>query len=494
MIGMPLQLCQLKSLLLMGLVLVSCTSTKKTTELISLQEGRWFKTRPEHSLVGSDGRPVTHLFFDMNPEFGKDGRSVNVILSTLADSEHAYKIDLVSGQRHYDHSYCPQDDIWKEQKGEFARPPYSIGYIPRYLDQLGGPQKVLVFGAPSKFSEVINFRSLRVRIVGAFVERECAEGNCIGKGAWTSRLVFLAVDPRDTSFGHIEDVAGLQKVIEWKDVKGHAENLDGRNLSNGVSYPAIRAGVPLSFEEAFEFFKTHSIFMSDGELGKIRNGCTALYEGLWAEVGFERPEDKAVTNMNELKAKLKIRDEIKAKGGPVGFAQRFQVFTKKYFDEITTCGKFVYAGNLNDHTEKFWFLGQVDLFYRLHKEGFYFDCRNNSWQKNSFDARGEPIYDLKKEIDSCKERNLDGAMTYMPNFLEGLKGSNLEYFRFVDYDNHTFGTHNKLYTWVRTPIKKYDCATDTNDSIRKASKVFPEDVRWRLREVRGLEKEMKIIY
>lgn len=101
---------------------------------------------------------------------------------------------------------------------------------------------------------------------------------------------------------------------------------------------------------------------------------------------------------------------------------------------------------------------------------------------------------MKEGIQECKDSDFDQAMEYLPNFLAGLKMTSENFYRFVDYDTHTFGTHKKLYSWVKVKAKKYDCSSDPNIQIRKEMRVFPEDISWKTRDLKDIEDEMKIIY
>lgn len=496
---MLLRLCQLKSLpLLMLLGVNSCSyfrSNKSIVaeELLSPMKGVWFSHNSEHALWNSQGQPQPHHFFDVNPELSKNEIYVNAVIVTPEGSEHQYQLDTSSGQRYYSHSYCPQNDIWNVHSGSISKPTYSIGMIPRFLDQTGEPQKVYIFGSGKKFAALHDFHEYRVRLVGAVIEQICPEGNCLGKNNWVSRMVFIAVDQADKKMENVSDIQLLQKYVKWDEAKAVMENLEGRNGTTGASFPVTRIGKLIPLKEAIEYYKKRSIYLSDNESEKIRKGCHKLYDRLWSEVGTEQLEDKPARTVEELNAKLKVIEELKKKR-PIGFASRFKTFAIKYGNEYATCQRFVYAGNMNKNPEAFWFYMYTGIFFRLHKDGYFFDCRSRSWQKNILDSMGKPIYDMKKDMRDCKDRDLDQAMEYMPNFLTGLKMTNEQFYRFVDYDTHTFGTHKKLYSWVKVKAKKYDCSVDPNLKIRKEMKVFPEDVSWKTRDVKDIEDEMKIIY
>lgn len=496
---MLLRLCQLKSLLLLMLLALSGCSFFRTekdsaTELLTPMRNDWFANNPNHAIFDQQGKPQSHHFFDVNPELSKKDVFVNAVVLIPEGSDHSYQLDIASGQRFYSHSYCPQSDVWSQYSGSISKPTFSVGVIPRLLDQLGEPQKVIIFGGGKSYAKLTDFHEHRIRLVGAVIEQYCPEGNCLGKDNWISRMVFLAVNTEDKKFDKVTDLPSLQGKINWTQAKAVLENLDGRNGGKGSNYPGIRIGNTIKLGEAMEYYKKRSIYLSEKESQKIRKGCHALYDKLWNEVGMEMPEDKPAKTIDELKAKVKLVDELKKKRKPVGFAARFKDFSDKYYSEFTTCQRFVYAGNINVNPEEYWFLSYAGMFFRLHKDGFFFDCRSHAWQKNALNTQGKPIYDIKTGMVDCKDRDYDRAMEYLPNFLTGLKNTETSYYKFLDYDTHTFGTHQKLYSWVKVKAKNYDCKADPNFEIKKELKVFPDDVTWKVRAIKDLADELKIIY
>lgn len=435
---------------------------------MTLVSADWFRINPKHSLVGSDGYPRPHLFFDVVPEISRNERFVNAVLVTPQGSDHAYEIDLNSGQRFYSHTYCSQKDIWNHQPGTFKNPPYGIGLIPRVLDQLGTPQKVLILSSRN-LTETFETNYYRVKIVGGFIEQECLEGNCLGKQNWLSRLVLIGADIDDKEQKELNTLADFTKKYTWEDVKAYLENIDGRNFMGSKTYPAIRIGALIPAEEAFAFYKGHSIIFSNKESEKIQKGCHDLYDKL----------------LNIASTSIKQNE----------FSRKLTEFTQKYYPEIATCEKFVYHGNVNEDPEKFWYLSYLQIFFRMHKDGYVFDCVNKNWQKNLLDKEGNFVFDLKRDIVKCKDRDIDQAMVFLPNFLRNIKDSGNFYYKFIDYDNHPYGTHKKMFSWVKNRAKKMDCSNDPNEKMKKALKVFPEDISWKKREVSDEQKEKdKIIY
>jgi hypothetical protein len=497
---MVLRLCQLKSpwiaILILNL-LVSCSLQKeqeeRTVEILRTFPVGWFKVNPKHSLLDNDGNPAAHLFFDTTIDFSLNKQFVNVLVATPQGSPHAYTIDLNSGQRHFTHSFCAHKDIWKSYDFTLNRPPFSSGFIPRVLDQLGQPQKVLIWSNREYFKKNNLNKYQKVKLVGAFIEQVCPEGNCLGRSNWLSKLVFIGVDAEDESLNKIQNTDQFKKTIDWPKSKAYIGNMDGHNFIGDIAYPMTKVGELIEFKDAFNYFKKRSILFTDDELKKIQKGCHALYDQMLSEVGVTKPEDLPSKTPQELNDKIKIQKSLTEKKIPVGFAQRMGNFTQKYFNQITTCEKFVYHGNINQDSESFWFLSYVGMFYRLNRDGFFFDCKNGSWQKNTLDENGRPIHNIKRDFSNCKEEQIDKAMGYLPNFLTSLK-SESHFYRFIDYDNHEFGSHQKMYSWVKLKSARLDCSNDPNTKIINKVRVFPEEIKWKERYIQDLSKDMKIIY
>jgi hypothetical protein len=484
--------------LLLAIFLLSCATKKnrayEAEALLSIYEPKWFAVSEKHSLRDPAGRLQAHLFFDVTPDFTEKDQLTNVIVTTLENSHLAYAVDLVSGQRHYAHSYCNQGDVWNQKSGTFGRPYFSIAYMPRVLDQMGDPQKVLIFGGRDRMRSSIDNHFVRVRVIGSYIEENCLELNCLGRDNWNSRLVFIAVDPQEPTYRDITDIESFGSLQSWEKLQTTLQNMDGRNFSVDRTYPYIRVRKLIPFRESIQLFRKRSAFMSDTEIKKIQKGCLALYDKLWKDVGEDRIEDKPAKNQDELKKKVKAREELREKKQPVGKMARFRGFIKKYFTEAATCEKFVYHGNINFNPEHFWFHSYIGMFIRLHKEGYYFDCRRKVWSENLFNVNGDPVHSLPEEIDFCSDKDMDLAMEYLPNHLKSLKNVMGPHFRFIDYDTHEFGTHRKIYSWVKMDTRKFDCRPDPNALVRDGLQVFPDDASWKRWETIDVEGDPKIIY
>ncbi len=492
--------CQLKCLpLIIALFLISCSNHNQrreyeAEELLTIYEPKWFSASEKHSLEDQLGRVQPHLFFDVNPEFTEKDQLANVLITTLENSHLAYNVDLVSGQRYYSHHYCNQGDVWNQKSGTFGRPYFSIAYMPRVLDQMGDPQKIIVFGGADRIKPSLDHHFVRVRIIGGYVEETCPEANCLGRDTWNSRLVFIAVDPQDSNYSDIRDIPDFQYLQSWDKLQVTLQNLEGRNFTVDRTFPYTRVRKLIPYRESVQYFRKRSAFMSDDEVKKIQSGCHKLYDLMWKEVGEDRPEDILTRNRADLEKKLKAREALRESKKPVGKMARFRKFIKKYFTEAATCEKFVYHGNINKSAEHFWFHSYVGMYIRLHKEGSYFDCRRKTWASNIYNVNGDPVHFLPNEIDDCNDKDMDLAMEYMPNHLKSLKGVMGDFWRFIDYDTHEYGTHRKVYSWAKMTNKKFDCRPDPNQIIMEKMNVFPDDVSWKKWDPIDLEEDLKIIY
>jgi hypothetical protein len=495
---MLLRLCQMKSPQLLILFLISSCSLLSRPDLsgeLSLPvKSQWFTPGSSHALQGSQGLSPQHLFFDVQQDSQELKQLMSAVVLTKQGSKYHYELDLLSGQRYFSHAYCSQKDVWNQYSGSIGIPKFSYGIIPGYLDQLGQPQRVIIFGGSKKYKRQTDVFENTVKIIGAFIEQRCPEGNCVGTNLWLSRLVFIAIEPSSKIFEGVNDIEGFKQKTSWVRARATIENSEGRNNGAGASYPYIKIGNLISFDDAARYQRKNSIFLTKEELQKVRSSCHKLYDKIWTDVGEVKPEDKPARTVEEVKVKSKLIEELKKNKTPIGFSARLKRMVTQFESEFQTCQKFVYAGNINQDSEKFWFLNYLGMYMKLHREGHYFDCKNKSWQRNLTDNLGRFKYQLKEGVLRCEDADIDLAMNYMGNYLRGLSLSSDEYFRFTDYDYHSFGTHAKLYSWVKMRSKRFDCRIDPNLEIRKKIRVFPEDVNWRKRDIKDLEDELKIIY
>lgn len=450
----------------------------------------WFKSK-NIRLANLQGEPLPHLFYDPAATFNLITGRVNFLPLVVAGDERAYELDVLSGQRFFSHFQCSQSDVWKERGGISARASYTLGVIPRHFDQLNQPQRVIVFGGRKRF-DVHSPIVYQVRVLGGFVEEICPVGRCSGPKDWVGRMVFVAVDETDSSYADVTDFGKLLKEVNWNEVRGQLENIPGRNTLVGSQYPAIRVGNLLNTREILQFFKRYSISLTTKELTSMQNSCANLYNIFWNEAGRETMLEKPANTTEEVKKRARYYEDLKKKGLPAYFGQRLGVLLKKYSDELSTCARLVYAGDPNQQRERYQFQAWLNLFTRLHKEGWEYDCQAQAWSGSNQGAQA--MVSLRELSEQCTARNYDTAMETLPAMLKNLRLFG-ERWRFIGWDEHSHGTHNKLLNWVRVPERVFACGSeDQNAKIRESWRERAEGMEWTKRHTeRGL-KDSDYIY
>ena len=486
---MFLRLCQLKTLVLGLVILNSCTWGREKIAAEGVKpKAKWFRINQEHALEDTLG-PKRHLFFDAQSRIDWGEGTVKFVALTPQDSRYSYGMDLASGQPFTQHEYCQQKDVWGQYSGNVHRPPYTQGFVPRVLDQLGTPQKIIYF---SRKSVPRAFEQYEARIIGGYVESLCPVMDCQKLGEWHSRLVLIGVDPEDPDL-HEYRIPQIKEKLNWPKVKGHIENIEGKNFLGNDTFPRWKASEPINLKETLSFFRKRAKFFKGKELLSVQKSCHELYDNLWTKVGEVRLEDLAAESAEAVKQKLEVISLLRANNEPVGFLARFTDFTEKYYKDVLTCSKFIYSGNINQNPEKFWFINYVKAFYLLYQQGYYYHCGGNAWRRNILKENGDYFYSVQDTLKECKIDQIDMAMNYIPNFIRAEKGKTSEFLRFIDYDNQAMGTHEKIYNWVHFPHIKLTCSNDQHDRFLQSLNVFVDDVSWEARTPKK-DYDDKVIY
>ena len=485
---MFMRFCQLKTLILVGLLLNSCSLRKKTeVEAGATPEAKWFSANQEHALEDKSGAKK-HLFFDPASTINWSEGTIKFVALTPADSKLSYMLDLASGQPLAKHEYCEQKDIFGDYGGKVNRPPYVQGFIPKVLDQMGEPQKIIYFSQNKKLNA---FEQYEAQIVAGYVESFCPVMDC-PEGQWISRLVLVGVDPAESDLYDFK-ISKIQELLQWPKVQAHLENAEGKNFIGNNSYPRWKAGELITFNESKKYFRKRAKFFKGEELLSIRKSCHLLYDKLWKDVGEMRIEDSAAQTAAEMTRKLEVINLLKANGNPIGFNRRFEKFSQEHYKDMLTCSKFVYTGNVNYDQDKFWFLSFIKAFYLLNQQGYYYDCSHNSWRRNLLDAKGNYLYSVNDTLRECSNEQIDLAMNYMTNFIRSEKEKTSQFLRFIDYDNQGIGSHEKIYNWVMFPHTRLSCTSKKNEEFLKKVDVFVDDIKWKKRSV-GKDKDERVIY
>ncbi len=496
------RLCQLKTLVILLVLCTGCSwkNNKKTNAgdelmtMISDSKQSERKVDPEYIWENTNGDEQSNLFFDIQNKFNRAGLLVNVVVLNPANTKNQYEIDLQSGQRYFDHEWCSTKDAWKKYSGELGDIPFSVGIIPGALDLLGTPQKVIIFGGEGKFKSLQDQNFFKIQLLGSVVQQICVEGNCLGKRNWPSRLIFIGIDPEDSSMKDIKNINDLKEKLDFKKFKAFIENHEGINKVGSKEFPAASMGDFIGFEPTFNFQKRYSLNIDQTEREKMVKSCHAIYDKAWRDVGVKTVFDLPSKTTEELKAKIKIRSEWKKAGIPVEFHERFRAYSIKYATHFVTCMKFVRFPSVNMNPKKFWFLSDIGIFYTLHSDGHYYDCSRKTWTRNTLNNRGDLVYDFKTGIYDCSTLDIDQAFNYLGPYLSSLKGTQKFYYKFLDYDSHPQGTHAKIYSWVKYRKFESSCSSKINEQVLKKSQVMPLDHKWDQRQLReGKSSDLDVI-
>ncbi|MCO4756244.1 MAG: hypothetical protein KC478_17310, partial [Bacteriovoracaceae bacterium] len=450
--------------------------------LVSEVQGRWFKTVDRFSLKDSKGEAIPHLFFDAFPRVNPEEKTLNFIVTTPENYPTQQKLDMASGQLYMTRRYCRQKDAWGTYKGELNLPPFTDGFVPRILDQLNRPQRIIVFGQDGYYQKYFKTNFFDARIVGAFIEQSCPQGGCLEKGSWLSRLVLIGVQKGNKTYEAVKNVTDLKQIVDWARVKAFVENSSGQNLISQSLYPSMRMGAVVDASQAFHFLKENSHFFTNKNLKKMRIGCYKMYDYLWKDfnkstaqkddVVLKQLEDKNQKFFNSDKTKI----TKKVEKFHTRFAKNFIQFNQRY----KTCSKYVYPSSINANPERHWFFAYLDGFHKLHDLGYYYDCSRNVWSPNPYISKNERVVSVEKQFRGCNDQDIDNAMETMPRFFELLKERTRPTYRYVDYDKSTLGTHSKLYSWVEHDNKVLSCSKGPEDKYFKHRlPTFLKDIRWK---------------
>jgi hypothetical protein len=412
----------------------------------------WYRTSPKpYMAFEHNGDISTHYFFDPDPEINVPEAEINFIPVTIEGSSIMYNLDTLSGKIYAHRPYCEQKDIFKSYKREIFKPPFTIGVIPRMMDQLGQKQEIFVFGNKNYYRNRRHINQEKIRVIGGIIEQICPSGVCMREKDWLSHLLLIGVDPRDEDFMYTFNFEELKKKVDWKYVKAFIHNGRGKNNIAGKIVPAYRLRGELRADQAMLHMRSHGHFFHTEELTKMKTNCHKLYDHVWKTLGSR--------NLNE------------------DFHKYFKVFTWKFSKQYQICIEYVRFSNINQDHERHWFFTYLTAFMKLYNMGYYFNCDNGNWALNPTDYRGKAVYSLDKEMRNCKPRMLDEGFKRAITFMRDMQRFGREYARYITYDNINYGTHQKVYSFVNVSARVLDCVEKKSEVTYE---IFPDDVYWDL--------------
>ncbi len=363
----------------------STNSEKFEDESVSNYLPTWYDAPKKFSSTDREGKLDRHLFFDPSPSIKKENRTLNFIVITPVDSETSYRIDPTSGKRYRHHTYCEQDDIWGKYEGTVKRPNYTRGIVPRVVDSTGLPQEIIVFGNESFYKNYKHLNTHRVRVVGGLILQDCPKGRCNSSSEWLTKLVLVAVDPRDKDYEKVTTLNSLKEKINWAYSKAFLENGEGRNLIVRTENPGFRIAGEVDSREAFNFSIFRSQNFDKEKAWELRNSCYKLYDHIWENLGDSTNEEKRKHD----------------------FQTRFSFIYKKFAKEFDSCSDYVKVSNVNFEQDRHWFFVYYTVVMKMFHAGYYFNCTSNAWAHNPRGLDDEFYYDINDELKACKGADLD---------------------------------------------------------------------------------------
>ena len=464
---------------------------------------QWLNVNRRFAPRQGEGDPYIHAFFDFLPFPEPKDLKINFVALTPTKSRFAYGVDLHSGQYFKKHNLCSQNDIWKSYRGNITTPPYTEGFVPRMLNQLGDPLKVIVFG-DLKYFPKFNPRSpvsQRVKVVGGVIEQYCEYYPCSIRSQWMSSLVLIAVNDQDPEYTNVNSISDLRKVMKWSKLKAHMENLPGRLIRGQEQKPAFRISGSVNGKDAFDYALSKGHHFKFDKLKKLRSGCHKLYDHIWRgaqklrqNIKLKRSKgelsnlrsDSMVVNINESIFKNNLEknnkdDDLANVDLPIkGFSQfddYFMNFYRKYSRRYLTCNRFVRVSSVRADIDRHWFFAYLTAFMQLERIGYVYHCPRQAWIKNPFLANGKRQFDTNKMKKNCRSEDLERSFDSAVTILQGLKKSLLPHYFYKQYDHGIGGTHQRIYSWIFSNGKMPACKAALNKINETVG--FPIDISWK---------------
>ncbi|MBF0298562.1 MAG: hypothetical protein HQK51_07575 [Oligoflexia bacterium] len=472
---------------------------KKFTIVKGIPE--WFLNRQKGAFrdYKTYGDLYVHPFFDFQPNINYRDSSVNFFVVTPINSKLNYDFDLSSGKRYLVSNFCRTQDVWSHYRGELFKPNFTEGIIPRILDQLTQPLRVIVFGGVNFYEIDHGVVSHKVRVVGVLVLQSCTLLSCQNNEGWDSRTILVAVDPNDQLYSNIYDLNELKKNVDWEYTKAFIQNKGGVLNRDGKDSPAFRITSEIKDKEVLKNALKNSIFLNKEELVKIKKSCLRLYDYLWKSVlslkwKYDFQDKKK--DLTELKGTIKKQKNFSNNNNSnnkeivqtikllqedaVIFKNNLISFHEKFADDYRTCIKYVKASDGIGNYYKHWYFTYIEAFYRLRELGYIYDCNVKDWKFEGNNKETKFLTMGGKE-KLCPPFVLDNAFVMIVPFIETLIKNQKHSLKYIEYDNFPDGTHNKIFSWVDKPMYQTICEKDNDSQIKNELRdlsFFPTDVEW----------------
>lgn len=453
-----MRICQLLNLLA-ALFLISCSTPKVEEKHDERQiSAHWLRIPLRFALRDKNEDYITHPFFDVDPTFKKEARSLNFFVTTPEDSAYKYNFDIYSGRLYKEHDYCLVEDIWDLHKGDLDKPNFTQGIVPRIYDQNGNPQKIIIFGNKNiieKFKyDPTNYDT--AKIIGSIIIESCQSYPCDTKSKWKASQVLVAVNSRDQDQLNLNSLDELKPKVDWSYARSVLVNQEGVHQIGRRYYPAFRISRELNPEETIKYFEQNSTQAKISELLKWREECFKLYDSIW---------DKTE----------KIR--VEKSGQQEKFLKFFRDFYSKEYNQFYSCQKLVRPANINEDPRRMWFFVYLQAFANLEKANYFYSCSQKSWSYNPKIDEGHYFNNQTKELERCRPRDFEKMFDQAINGLALLKNQSNKNYRFIEYDTQHGGSHQKIYSWIAEEGKVHACKNKSSQT-KEQFDLFPQDVQW----------------
>jgi hypothetical protein len=482
-------------LIVLTSIVIGCSSKKSSDRdelifgskdyadaFVSQLNARWFKTLKRFTHTNSKNEVLANRFFDVSPINDIKKKTLNIIVTTPEDSLYHNGLNISSGQIYVDKKFCPQEDEYNQYSSKVFKPPFSIGVVPRVLDQLNKPQKIIVFGGKNYFKKYYLTHYFDVRLVGGYIEQLCPRGGCLNSDEWKSRLVLIAVQNGHEKYNHVQNLTDLKIMHDWDYIKAFVQNGMGKNKIADKYYASYRMGAEVTSGQAISFLKENSTIFSLQKLQSMRLSCYKLYDFLWKDLSYVSANEREAVTKEEIRKKaIAIRDSRGRYRLEKPFNKRFMKDFKQFGEQYKTCSKYIKPTNINTDPKRHWFFAYLSAFHKLHDLGYAFNCKADSWQRNPLLSGGKRMISLEEQFSSCSNMDIDKSMSSAIRMLDTLRKNQRRSYRYVDYDKGSVGTHQKLYSWVESDGKVNSCSDLSESGFSSRRAIFPSDIFWKKR-------------
>jgi len=449
--------------IIIGILLAGCSTSKQVETKVDnrIIQPNWLKLPLRFADRDMDDNPITHPFFDLDPNIQTKANQFGLryFVSTQEESKFEYNIDLYSGRFYQEREYCPQEDVWEFYKGNVNLPNFTQGFVPRIFDQNKAPQRIIIISNKESI-QPFKYHPTHyddARILGSLIIDTCESFPCDRQEKWHSAQILVGVSPTDTSLTNVMTFSELKNKVDWSYLRAMMVNKQGTFNFGKKDYPSVRISRELNTKDTKDYFDKNSTIVNMQKLEEWRLGCMKLYDYIWDE-----------------------SEKIRAKktGQADDFFKFFKEFYAKDSDHFYGCQKLVRPANINEDYRRLWFFAYIQAFTLLEKNGFFYSCNDNAWAYNPKVNDEKYFNNQNTELARCRSKDFEKSFDQAINGMSLMKNQTNQNFRFVEYDGVHGGSHQKIYGWVPGRSTNYTCVGSRKVKTLPPEEIFPQDVSW----------------